>query len=56
VEQQERTHRCDVSDLGNRWIVECPRCGQVGPPQEYELDALAIAQRHEDVGGFEPRS
>lgn len=36
-----------------KWQVHCDQCGRVGLPQEYENDAIAIAVRHAEVGGFE---
>lgn len=50
----ERTeHTTHVAQLNTKkWRVYCDECGQVGVPEEYEADALAIASRHEEVGGF----
>ena len=33
----------------------CDSCGPVGQPQAEPRDAQAIANRHEQVGGFERR-
>lgn len=38
---------------GRRWQAYCPFCGEIGVPQELEVDAQAIADRHREVGGFE---
>jgi hypothetical protein len=55
------THSCSVverSTLGEgldsrRYYVSCAFCGWVGAPQVYEVDARAIADRHQGIGGFE---
>lgn len=33
--------------------ASCVICGKIGQPQEFLGDAEAIAQRHEEIGGFE---
>lgn len=35
------------------YVAICDVCGQVGQPQDEARDAQAIANRHEEVGGFE---
>jgi len=37
------------------YLVTCEVCGPVGVPQDYPRDAQAIANRHEEVEGFERR-
>ena len=35
------------------YVVDCAACGPVGQPQDDPRDARAIANRHEEIGGFE---
>lgn len=56
-------HRCRILTIRHgtrydpndpvRFAVECEDCGRVGVPQLWQVDALAIADRHELMGGFE---
>ena len=48
-------HRTRVSIRNGRYVVVCDVCNVVGRSdgEEYEQDAQAIAERHEQVGGFE---
>jgi hypothetical protein len=43
-------HRRGGRDL---WSATCITCGYIGAPQAGKYDALAIAQRHAAVGGFD---
>ena len=36
-----------------KWVPYCDLCGTIGASQDYMQDAVAIAERHESVGGFE---
>jgi hypothetical protein len=45
-----------AGDERDEYLAICASCGQVGQPQSREADALAIAERHAAVGGFEGRS
>jgi hypothetical protein len=49
------SHKCEVRHLpSGRYLVKCVTiCGTVGVQQDYEGDAQAIADRHEEIGGFE---
>ena len=40
----------------DRWAVHCDRCGRVGVPEDHFADAAAIADRHQQISGFEARS
>lgn len=46
-------HRTRVSIRDGAYVVICDVCNQVGPPQDLEGDAEAIAERHAAIGGFE---
>lgn len=35
------------------YVADCETCGPVGQPQDRPGDAQAIANRHEEIGGFE---
>ena len=51
--QTNTEHDCQVDKQQGQYRVWCPRCGQVGVPQENEIDALGIADWHAETGGFE---
>lgn len=48
-------HSCHVEAMPHvgKWQIHCDQCGKVGQPQDYENDAVAIADRHEEINGFE---
>ena len=55
-------HRCRIDTYtdGGRYypghpgyVVICDACGRVGTVHEYPGDARAIANRHDEIGGFE---
>lgn len=48
-------HKTRVSVRHGRYVVICDVCNTVGRAdgEEYEGDAQVIAERHEQVGGFE---
>ncbi len=55
------THRCRIDTTtadpfypGHPgYVVQCDECGKVGTTQDHPVDAQAIANRHEEIGGFE---
>jgi hypothetical protein len=47
-------HKCKIHRTpAGRYLVKCPICGPVGVHQDHEGDAEAIAERHQEIGGFE---
>lgn len=42
-----------MSIINGKYLVICDVCDRVGQPEELEGDAEAIAQRHQEIGGFE---
>ena len=43
----------DLLPYLRKWIVQCTLCGQVGIAHDHEADAWAIAERHNEIQGFE---
>jgi hypothetical protein len=53
-ETMTETHKVAVVwEIGEHFQVICSQCGDVGQPQEYAVDAEAIARRHSEAQGFE---
>jgi hypothetical protein len=53
---EDRVHHAEVkaaTGLHDPYQAVCDVCGEVGVPQRYYRDAWAIADRHEEIGGFE---
>lgn len=49
-------HGCTVTKWNEqsvKWSIVCRTCGTVGEAQVFEADAYNIADRHEELGGFE---
>ncbi len=46
-------HDTSVDMVAGKWVAWCAICGQVGLGEDFEGDALAIAERHREVRGFE---
>lgn len=46
-------HRTRVSIHNGMYVIVCDICDRVGQPQDFEVDAEAIAARHQEIGGFE---
>lgn len=48
---QHTTHINHLPHLG-KWQPYCDLCGTIGRGEDYENDAIAIAERHAEIGGF----
>ena len=48
---EKHTTRVDHFQEGV-WQPVCSRCGNIGPGERYRQDAIGIADRHMDIGGF----
>jgi hypothetical protein len=46
-------HRCKVRSSSDGWWVDCEVCGGFGQFEDLEGDAIALAARHQEIGGFE---
>lgn len=48
----EHNHTTRVSIQNGEYVVICDICNVVGRPETFEGDAQAIADRHQEIGGF----
>ena len=46
-------HTCTFIEYGSIWQIWCETCGRVGGDEPFFEDARCIADRHEEIGGFE---
>lgn len=49
------THTTHVAHLARMglWQPYCDQCGDIGLAERYEQDAYGIADRHQQISGFE---
>ena len=52
---ERAAHHCEIVPMSSedRFRVECPACGRIGPVCDWYVDAEVIANRHEEIGGVE---
>ena len=45
------THISHLPHMG-LWQPYCDQCGTIGRGERYERDAIGVAERHQEIGGF----